>query len=97
VIVPANFELDSKSALSRKPYAPMAFLTYLCQASSQLKFCGRLETCVACLVEVVVCVVVVVFVVVLVTMVGVVRSDDVLVDFDGGVCFVMYPFDVSIS
>ena len=97
LIVPANFELDSKSVLSRKPYVPMVFLTYLCQASSELKFCGRLDTWVACLVDVVVGDAVVVVVVVLLTMVGVVRSDGVLLDFDIGECFAMYPVAVSIS
>ena len=96
-MVPANFEPDSKSVLSRKPYVPMVFLIYLCQASGELKVCGRLETWVACLVEVVVGDVVVVFVVVLLAMAGVVCGDDMLVGFDIGECFAMYPFAISIS
>ena len=70
----------------------MVFLTYLCQASRELKFYGRLGSCVDCL-----------FVVVVGVVfgwssgVGVVRCDVVWLSLEGGVCFAMYPFAVSIS
>ena len=71
-MVPANFEPDSNSVLSRKPYVPMVFLTYLCQASRELKFCGRFDVCVDCLDDVVVRDVVLLLVFVVFVIVGVV-------------------------
>ena len=96
-MVPANFEPDSKSVLSRKPYVPMVFLTYLCQASRELKFCGRFDVWVDCLDDVVVVDVVLLFVFVVFVIVGVVFDEDEVFDFDDGECFAMYPFAVSIS
>ena len=46
LIVPANFTPDSNSALSRK--IPIVFLIYLCQASKEPKFGGRVNSCVDC-------------------------------------------------